>query len=51
MIPSGLPEKGYSTMITMCVSLQASGFPGPLILHGLAEGQVDAALQFLSWQA
>jgi sugar phosphate isomerase/epimerase len=27
--------------------LQASAFTGPLILHGLAEGQVDAALQFL----
>jgi sugar phosphate isomerase/epimerase len=27
--------------------LQASAFPGPLIIHGLAEEQVDAALQFL----
>jgi len=27
--------------------LQASAFTGPLILHGLAEVQVDAALQFL----
>jgi sugar phosphate isomerase/epimerase len=27
--------------------LQASAFTGPLILHGLAEEQVDAALQFL----
>ena len=27
--------------------LQASAFTGPLIIHGLAEEQVDAALQFL----
>lgn len=27
--------------------LQASTFSGPLILHGLAEAQVDAALQFI----
>src|SRR5205085_6328488 len=27
--------------------LRAAAFDGPLILHGLAEGQVDAALQFL----
>src|SRR5947209_7948531 len=27
--------------------LQASTFPGSLIIHGLAEAQVDAALQFL----
>jgi sugar phosphate isomerase/epimerase len=27
--------------------LQASTFPGPLIIHGLAEAQVDAALQFI----
>ena len=27
--------------------LQASGFTGPLIIHGLAEEQVNAALQFL----
>ncbi|GCE08922.1 epimerase [Dictyobacter aurantiacus] len=28
--------------------LQARAFPGPLIIHGLAEAQVDAALQFIS---
>ena len=28
--------------------LEASAFPGPLILHGLAEEQVDTALEFLS---
>lgn len=28
--------------------LQAATFDGPLILHGLTEGQVDAVLQFLS---
>ncbi|GHO82190.1 sugar phosphate isomerase/epimerase family protein [Dictyobacter formicarum] len=27
--------------------LQASSFPGPLIIHGLAEAQVDTALQFI----
>jgi sugar phosphate isomerase/epimerase len=27
--------------------LQAAGFDGPLILHGLTEDQVDAAIQFL----
>lgn len=27
--------------------LRAAAFDGPLILHGLSEGQVDAALQFL----
>jgi sugar phosphate isomerase/epimerase len=27
--------------------LQARAFPGPLIIHGLAETQVDAALQFI----
>ncbi len=27
--------------------LQARAFPGPLIIHGLAETQVDAVLQFL----
>ena len=27
--------------------LQASAFPGPLIIHGLAEAQVDTALQFI----
>jgi sugar phosphate isomerase/epimerase len=27
--------------------LRATSFDGPLILHGLTEGQVDAALQFL----
>jgi sugar phosphate isomerase/epimerase len=28
--------------------LQSVAFTGPLIVHGLAEDQVDAALQFLS---
>ena len=27
--------------------LRAAAFDGPFILHGLTEGQIDAALQFL----
>src|SRR5213078_3166762 len=27
--------------------LRATAFDGPLIIHGLSEGQVDSALQFL----